>query len=299
MFANGPQWTNAGCPSSVWTRFGLIASLSRHGHRACRAKLLGGDRLALPRVGDGDLARGACAGRRGRATTAAIAITSEAAVMSKPVSRTYPFARPPRPITTPRSARSFMSTQRRQLTVSGSIPRAVAVQDVRLEHRGQEVVRGADRVDVAGEVEVQILHRHDLRVPAARRAALDPEHRAERRLAQAEHRLAADAAEPLRQPDGRRRLPLAHLGRRDRGDADQLAVRTVGEPVEHGEVDLRLVAAVELDLARRGGRPPSPARRSAEAWPPGQSRGCSASSSSPPVGSFPGYARTSVAAARR
>ena len=28
MFANGPQWTNAGWPSSVWTRFGLIVSLS-------------------------------------------------------------------------------------------------------------------------------------------------------------------------------------------------------------------------------------------------------------------------------
>ena len=26
MFANGPQWTNAGWPSSVCTRFGLIAS---------------------------------------------------------------------------------------------------------------------------------------------------------------------------------------------------------------------------------------------------------------------------------
>ena len=58
---------------------------------------------------------------------------------------------------------------------------------VRVEHRGEQVVRGADRVDVAGEVEVHVLHRHDLRVAAAGRAALDPEHRAERRLAQAEH----------------------------------------------------------------------------------------------------------------
>ena len=29
MFANGPQWTQAGPPSSVWSRFGLRASLSR------------------------------------------------------------------------------------------------------------------------------------------------------------------------------------------------------------------------------------------------------------------------------
>ncbi len=29
MFANGPQWTNAGWPSSVCTRFGLIVSFRR------------------------------------------------------------------------------------------------------------------------------------------------------------------------------------------------------------------------------------------------------------------------------
>ena len=26
MFPNGPAWISVGCPSSVWTRFGLIAS---------------------------------------------------------------------------------------------------------------------------------------------------------------------------------------------------------------------------------------------------------------------------------
>ena len=40
---------------------------------------------------------------------ARIAITSEAAVMSKPVSRGSPFSLPPRPVTTWRSERSFMS----------------------------------------------------------------------------------------------------------------------------------------------------------------------------------------------
>src|SRR5204863_1016442 len=51
----------------------------------------------------------------------------------------------------------------------------VAVQDVRFEHRRQQVVRGADRMDVAGEVQVEILHRQHLRVATAGRAALDPE----------------------------------------------------------------------------------------------------------------------------
>ena len=117
-----------------------------------------------------------------------------------------------------------MSRQRRQLIESGSIRELVAVEDVRLEHRGEQVVRSADRVDVAGEVEVHVLHRHDLRVAAAGGAALDPEDGAERRLAQAEHRALADVPEALGQRDGRRRLALAGLGRRDRGDVDQLPV---------------------------------------------------------------------------
>ena len=68
----------------------------------------------------------------------------------------------------------------------------VAVQDRGVEHRREQVVGGADRVDVAGEVEVEVLHRHDLGHAAAGRAALDAEHRAERRLAQAGDRALAD-----------------------------------------------------------------------------------------------------------
>ena len=127
----------------------------------------------------------------------------------------------------------------------------VQVEDARLEHRREEVVGGADRVDVAGEVEVEILHRHDLRVPAARGAALDPEHRAERCLAEAEHGLLADLPEALGERDRRRRLSLSGLRRRDRRHADELRVRLAGETLEDGEIDLGLVAPVELDLLRK------------------------------------------------
>ena len=45
-------------------------------------------------------------------------------------------------------------------------------------------------------MEVEILHRHDLRVAAAGRASLDAEDRAERRLAQAEDAFCSIAAKP-------------------------------------------------------------------------------------------------------
>jgi len=103
-------------------------------------------------------------------------------------------------------------------------------------------------VDVAGEVEVHVLHRDDLCVAGAGGAALDPEHGAERRLAQAEERPLADRAEPLRERHGGRRLSLAPFRRRDGRDADELSVRLAREPFENGERDLRLVPPVQVDL---------------------------------------------------
>ena len=109
---------------------------------------------------------------------------------------------------------------------------AVAPVDVVVEHRRQQIVRRRDRVEVAGEVEVDVLHRHDLRVAAAGRAALDAEAGPERRLAQAHHRLLADAVEAVAETDRRRRLALAGRRRADRGDEDQLAAFAVLEPVD-------------------------------------------------------------------
>jgi hypothetical protein len=101
-------------------------------------------------------------------------------------------------------------------------------------------------MDVAREMEVEVLHRDDLRVAAAGRAALDPEHRAERGLTQAERDFLANVTEPLGQRDRRGRFPLAGLRRRDRGNADQLAVGDLLQSLEDVERDLGLVLAKEV-----------------------------------------------------
>ena len=66
----------------------------------------------------------------------------------------------------------------------------VLVVEAVVEERAGQVVRRADGVDVAGQVEVEVLHRDDLAVAAAGRAALDPEDRPERRLADVDRGLA-------------------------------------------------------------------------------------------------------------
>ena len=125
----------------------------------------------------------------------------------------------------------------------------VLVVEAVVEERAGQVVGRADRVDVAGQVEVEVLHRDDLAVAAAGRAALDPEHRPERRLADADRRLAPDRVQALGQADGRRGLALAQRRRRDRGDDDVLAARSLRLQAPDGlEGDLGLRRAVQLDL---------------------------------------------------
>ena len=115
--------------------------------------------------------------------SAKIAITSLAAVMSNPVCRGTPSNRPPSPTTMLRSARSLTSSTRFQVMSCRSRPTALPWWRWLSTIADEQVVRRGHRVEVAGEVQVEDLHRHDLAVAAAGRAALDPEGRTHRRLA--------------------------------------------------------------------------------------------------------------------
>ena len=48
-----------------------------------------------------------------------------------------------------------------------------------VDYSAEQVVCGSNRVHIAGEVQVDILHGHNLRIPAAGRTALDAEYRAQ------------------------------------------------------------------------------------------------------------------------
>ena len=150
------------------------------GHGAGDLEVLGGDGLAVARLGDddpaepvaevpqvvregedrhdlrgrGDHEASSRAGRRGPAAEADDRVAELAVVH---VER-------PRP------------RDRRRVDVE-----RVAVMEGRVEGRREQVVRGGHRVEVAVEVEVDLLHRDDLRVAAAGAAALDPEHGTHRR----------------------------------------------------------------------------------------------------------------------
>ena len=100
----------------------------------------------------------------------------------------------------------------------------VAPVDMIVDHCRQQVVGDADGVEVAGEMEIDVLHGHDLRMATSGCSALDAERGAERRLPQADQRLAADTIERVTEAHCRRRLSLARRGRGDGGDENQPAV---------------------------------------------------------------------------
>jgi hypothetical protein len=101
-----------------------------------------------------------------------------------------------------------MSSTRRQATRRSSIS-SVAPVDVVVDHRRQQVVGRGDGVKIAGEMEVHVLHRHDLRIAAAGRAALHAEAGPERGLADADRGLLADPVQPVAETHRGRRLALA------------------------------------------------------------------------------------------
>jgi hypothetical protein len=133
----------------------------------------------------------------------------------------------------------------------GIEPQGVVLGEVVVEHGREQIVRAADRVHVAGEVKVDVLHRRQLRAAAAGGSALDAEHGAERRLAQRHHRAPAEPAQAIGEPDRRRGLALAGGGGRHGRDQDQGAVRGGLAPLDGVPRDLRLVVPEGLQL--RGG----------------------------------------------
>jgi len=193
--------------------------LQQYGHGAFGLQVTCADRLALARVGDDDVPQpllqvgqvlrqaedGHHFGGDGDVETvlARVAIADAAEAVDNMPQRTvvhvdYPF---------PGHA-ARIDTQ------------LVAPVDVVIEHCGEQVVGRRDRVKIAGEVEVDVLHRHHLCITAAGGTAFHAETGTQRRLAQADRGILADVIEGVAQADARCRLALARRRRRDSRDED-------------------------------------------------------------------------------
>ncbi len=82
-----------------------------------------------------------------------------------------------------------------------------------VDHGGEQIVRRTNCVEIAGKVQVDVGHRHDLRKAAARRTAFHAETGSEARLAQAHECLLADLVEAVPQSYRRRCLAFSRRSR--------------------------------------------------------------------------------------
>ena len=173
MLANGPAWMKAGPPSSVWTRFGLIASrsstviapatLSSSSVTGCTLEVLGHDHAAQARPQVVDVRGEGQDGHHFRRGGDVPLRLAHAGFLAKP-----DFHPPQRAIVDVDHARP---ADRGRIDANGVAAEEVVVE----EGRGQVVGRG-DGVQVAGEVDVDLFHRQDLAEAAAGGAAFEAEH---------------------------------------------------------------------------------------------------------------------------
>ena len=264
MLANGPAVDEGRAALERLEQVRLDRVAQQDGHRAGDAEVLGGHRRPVRRASRGRSGRAAPRRSWRSVARARTAMTSEPTVMTNSVSRGIAvLATAEADDDVAQRAVADVEDARPEDAVRVDAERVLVVEAVVDEGAG-EVVGRADGVDVAGQVEVEVLHRDDLAVAAAGGAALDAEDRPERRLADVDRRLAADPVEALGEPDGRRRLALAERRRRDRRDDDVLAARPLGlEARDRLERDLGLGRAVELELVVPDARARARSRRSA------------------------------------
>ena len=123
----------------------------------------------------------------------------------------------------------------------------VAVEDVGVEDRRAHVVGRGHGMHVAGEMEVERLHRHDLAVTATGGPALDAEGGTHRRLANGDGGRLADVVECLAETDGGGGLALAERSGGDRRDDDVGRSGMFGHSVDGIERDLGCATPVRLE----------------------------------------------------
>src|SRR5262245_38848736 len=99
-------------------------------------------------------------------------------------------------------------------------------------------------MEVSGEMQVDVLHRHHLRVSATRRAALDAKAGPKGGLAQTAHGLLADAVQSVTQTDCGRGLAFARRRRRNGSYQNESAVLISLHVIDEIERHLGLVGPV-------------------------------------------------------
>ena len=88
-------------------------------------------------------------------------------------------------------------------------PERVPLLNMIVQHRRNQIIRRPDCVEIPCKVQIDILHRYNLRIAASGGAALDSEHRTERRFPKCYKDILSDFPKAVRKTDRCRRLSFS------------------------------------------------------------------------------------------
>ena len=127
----------------------------------------------------------------------------------------------------------------------------IALLDMVVNDRRQQVMRRRNRMKIPGEMQVDVLHRNNLRIAAACRAALQAKAWPQGRLPQGDHHFLPLMMERIRKPHAVRGLALSRRCRVDGRHEHQFPVGTSLQFLPHRKGQLCLVLSVKLQLILR------------------------------------------------
>lgn len=119
----------------------------------------------------------------------------------------------------------------------------------------QQIVAGANRVRVARQMQIDILHGDNLSPTTPRAAAFDAEDRSERWLTERDDGPPANSIEAHRESDRGRRLAFSERGRVDGCHQYVSAEWLLPETLERRKTDLAFVPPIGMQLVRRQSEP--------------------------------------------
>src|SRR5438445_12514869 len=99
----------------------------------------------------------------------------------------------------------------------------IPMEDVRVNHRGQQIVRRGNGVKITVVMKIYSLCWFHARESAAGSASFLPEHRTQRGFARGDDGAFAQLLQTLSEPDGSDGLAFTRFGGAGRGDQNQLA----------------------------------------------------------------------------
>ena len=115
----------------------------------------------------------------------------------------------------------------------------------------EQIMARSNRMRIPCQMQIDVLHRHDLGAPSSRPAAFDAKDRSKRRLAQRHDSALAHSAKSHRQSYRGRRFPFTQRRRIDGSDENVSATRFLRQTVERRQTDFCFISSIEMKLAGR------------------------------------------------